>query len=184
VIELTDRAADLWVKRVGTLYRAPRRGGEAVSFEYHSDWLGDKARFSLEPALVLASVIDARGHLSIAKFPKQTDEYSIERWEAIALRLAMLAGIRTPVHELLEVGGQPVLLSRRFDREEAARVPFLSALSMLGLQDGHRGSYPELVDVLVRYGAQAHADAHELYRRMVFNVLISNVDDHLRNHGF
>jgi len=63
-------------------------------------------------------------------------------------------------------------------------VPFLSALSTLGLKDGQRGSYPELVDVLTLHGAAASHDAHELYRRMVFNVLISNVDDHLRNHGF
>src|SRR5262249_51463311 len=65
-----------------------------------------------------------------------------------------------------------------------ARVPFLSALSMLGFKDGQRGSYPELVDSLTSHGAQASADAHELYRRMILNVLISNVDDHLRNHGF
>jgi serine/threonine-protein kinase HipA len=57
-------------------------------------------------------------------------------------------------------------------------------LSMLGLRDGERGSYPELVDVLTQHGAQAKQDAIELYRRMVFNVLVSNVDDHLRNHGF
>jgi serine/threonine-protein kinase HipA len=55
---------------------------------------------------------------------------------------------------------------------------------MLGLKDGERGSYPELVDALAQYGARAREDARELYRRMVLNVLISNVDDHLRNHGF
>lgn len=64
------------------------------------------------------------------------------------------------------------------------RVPFLSALSMMGLADGARGSYPELVDLLTQYGAQARGDAKALFRRMAFNVLISNVDDHLRNHGF
>jgi len=303
-----DFAAGL--KRVGTLHRGPRRGGEAVSFEYHASWLGDSARFSLEPALTLgrgafapaaglplfgsigdsapdtwgrrlmqraerrraaraghavrtlletdyllgvsdisrlgalrfrrageteflspatdgvpslielgrllrvtqrilrdeetdedlqlifapgsslggarpkASVSDQQGRLCIAKFPKETDEYSLETWEAVALRLASQAGIRTPEHELIRVAEQPVLLSRRFDRDGAARIPFLSALSMLGLKDGARGSYPELVDVLSEHGAQAQVDAHELYRRMTFNVLISNVDDHLRNHGF
>jgi serine/threonine-protein kinase HipA len=120
----------------------------------------------------------------IAKFPKESDEYSIERWEAVALRLAGLAGIRIPEHELISVVDKPVLLSRRFDRQGGTRVPFLSALSMLGFTDGEHGSYPELVDALTEHGAQALADAHELYRRMVFNVLISNVDDHLRNHGF
>ena len=64
------------------------------------------------------------------------------------------------------------------------RIPFLSAMAMTGSKDGERGSYPEIVDALARHGAQAKADALELYRRVAFNVLISNVDDHLRNHGF
>lgn len=298
------------LKRVGTLHRHARRGGEAISFEYHTDWLADPARFSLEPALALgrgafapadhqlifgsigdsapdawgrrlmqraerrrserdgraphtlqeldyllgvsdvsrlgslrfrnageetfqspnvsgvpklvdlgrllgvterilrgeetdedlqmifapgsslggarpkASVVDQHGRLSIAKFPKEIDEYSIERWEFVALTLAKRAGVRTPVNELLSVVGRPVLLSRRFDRTDATRIPFVSALSMLTLTDGERASYPELVDVLTGHGAQAREDAHELYRRMVLNVLISNDDDHLRNHGF
>lgn len=91
--------------------------------------------------------LDRLGRLSIAKFPKETDEYSVETWEAVALRLATQAGIRTPEHELIRVADRPVLLSRRFDRNLTARIPFLSALSMLGLKDGARGSYPELVDV-------------------------------------
>lgn len=297
-------------RRVGTLHRHARRGGEAVTFEYHADWLADPARFSLEPALALGrgafvpadrqaifgsigdsapdtwgrrlmqraerrraerdgraphtlqeldyllgvsdvsrlgalrfrnaaeeafqspaaggvpklvdlgrllgvterilreeetdedlqmifapgsslggarpkvSVIDQHGRLSIAKFPKETDEYSIELWEFVALTLAKQAGIRTPVNELLSVAGRPVLLSRRFDRTDATRIPFLSGLSMLTLKDGQGASYPELVDVLTEHGAQAREDARELYRRMVLNVLISNDDDHLRNHGF
>jgi serine/threonine-protein kinase HipA len=298
------------LKRVGTLHRHSRRGREAISFEYHTAWLEDAARFSLEPALSLGrgafvpadglpifgsigdsapdtwgrrlmqraerrraeregravrtlqevdyllgvsdvsrlgalrfrnfgeevfqsptsvgvpslvdlglllqiterilrdedtdedlqvifapgsslggarpktSVIDQHGHLSIAKFPKENDEYSIELWESVALILAKGAGIRTPDHELIRVADRPVMLSRRFDRTPATRVPFLSALSMLGLKDGERGSYPELVDGLTLHGAQASGDARELYRRMILNVLISNVDDHLRNHGF
>ena len=76
------------------------------------------------------------------------------------------------------------MLSRRFDRSDQSRIPFLSALSMLGLKDGEHGSYPELVDALTAHGARASEDARELYQRMVLNVMISNVDDHLRNHGF
>lgn len=139
---------------------------------------------SLGGARPKASVIDQHGHLSIAKFPKETDEYSIETWEEVALRLADRAGIATPRHELVQVAGKAVLLSRRFDRVEGARIPFLSAMSMTGSTDGERGSYPEIVDVLARHGAEAKADASALYRRVVFNVLVSNVDDHLRNHGF
>src|ERR1700761_6343524 len=139
---------------------------------------------SLGGARPKASVIDQHGHLSIAKFPKETDDYSMETWEEIALRLAAQAGIATPQHELIDVAGKAVLLSRRFDRNGAIRIPFLSAMAMMGARDGERGSYPEIVDALAQYGAQGKTDAHALYRRVVFNVLISNVDDHLRNHGF
>lgn len=139
---------------------------------------------SLGGARPKASVIDQHGQLSIAKFPKEADDYCVELWESVALRLAARAGIRVPDSKLMDVAGKPVLLSRRFDRSATARIPFLSALSMMGLKDGDRASYPELVDVLTRHGADARAGASELYRRMAFNVLISNVDDHLRNHGF
>jgi serine/threonine-protein kinase HipA len=139
---------------------------------------------SLGGARPKASVIDQHGHLSIAKFPKEADDYSIETWEEVALRLAERAGIPTPHHELLKVADKSVLLSRRFDREGATRIPFLSAMSMTSSRDGERGSYPEVVDALTRHGAKARADSAQLYRRVVFNVLVSNVDDHLRNHGF
>ena len=139
---------------------------------------------SLGGARPKVSVIDQHGRLSIAKFPKETDDYGMETWEEIALRLAERAGINTPSHELLQVGGRAVLLSRRFDRDGAIRIPFLSAMAMTGSKDGEHGSYPEIVDVLAQHGAQAKTDAQALYRRVAFNVLISNVDDHLRNHGF
>lgn len=139
---------------------------------------------SLGGARPKASVADAQGALAIAKFPKDTDEYSVETWEHIALILAERAGIRVPRHELHRVGDKAVLLSWRFDREGGVRIPFLSAMSMLQAKDGDRASYPEIVDELSRNGANARADAAELFRRVVFNILISNVDDHLRNHGF
>ena len=139
---------------------------------------------SLGGARPKASFIDRHGHLSIAKFPKETDEYSLETWEEIALRLAGQADIETPLHELIDVAGKKVMLSRRFDRDGTVRIPFLSAMAMMGAKDGERGSYPEIVDALAEHGAKGKNDAHALYRRVVFNVLISNVDDHLRNHGF
>lgn len=105
----------------------------------------------------------------------------MESWEEIALRLAGRAGIATPRHELIDLAGKAVMLSRRFDREGAIRTPFLSTMATMG---GERGSSPEIVDALAKHGAQGKTDAHVLYRRVVFHVLISNVDDHLRNHGF
>jgi serine/threonine-protein kinase HipA len=139
---------------------------------------------SLGGARPKASVIDQHNQLSIAKFPKDNDPYNIEAWEEIAMRLASAAGIAVPPHRLVEVSGKTVMLSRRFDRINDVRIPFLSAMSMTGSKDGERGSYPEIVDSLVEQGAQGKEDSHSLYRRVVFNVLISNVDDHLRNHGF
>ena len=139
---------------------------------------------SLGGARPKASVLDQNGALSIAKFSKENDDYSLETWEEIALRLARLSGIQTPEHQLVKVAGRAIMLSRRFDRQGARRIPFLSAMAMTGSRDGQTGSYPELVDILSMQGARTKSDAIQLYRRVVFNVMISNVDDHLRNHGF
>jgi serine/threonine-protein kinase HipA len=140
---------------------------------------------SLGGARPKASVRDAHGRLSIAKFARSVDPYPVERWERVALRLAESAGIRVPRARVLELEGQPVLLVERFDRSGPLRVPFLSAMTMLGAIDGESGhSYPEIAEALRAHGSQSTIDRHELWRRMVFNVLIANTDDHLRNHGF
>jgi serine/threonine-protein kinase HipA len=83
-----------------------------------------------------------------------------------------------------KVGRKPVLIVDRFDRDGNRRVPFLSAMSMIGARDNETRSYLELADALRRHGAAPRKDLEELWRRIVFNVLISNTDDHLRNHGF
>jgi serine/threonine-protein kinase HipA len=154
--------------------------------DHHPAGFNRRIAFGFVPggARPKASVIDQHGNLAIAKFSKETDDYRIELWETVAMQLAKAAGIVVPVTELLQVADKPVLLSRRFDRDGAQRIPFLSGLSMMGLKDGQHGSYPELVDALTQFGARASDDAVELFRRMVLNILISNVDDHLRNHGF
>lgn len=85
-------------------------------------------------------MIDQHGNFSVVKFPKETDEYSMETWEEIALRLAERAGSTTPEHELLSIDGKAVLLSRRFDREGARRIPFLSAMAMTGSKDGDQAA--------------------------------------------
>lgn len=139
---------------------------------------------SLGGARPKASIHDRHGNLCIAKFPRDTDEYSIERWEQIALELAQAAGIETAQSRLLSVAGRDVLLSRRFDRRGAERVHFASALTLLGLRDGESASYPEIAEILQREGSRPRRDSEELFRRMVFNICIANVDDHLRNHGF
>ena len=120
----------------------------------------------------------------IAKFPHKGDVYSEVVWEALALRLARKSGITVPENRLESMGSKTALLLNRFDRKGRERIPYLSAMSMLGAHDGDRSSYLEFVDLLRRHGASPKEDMHELWRRIVFNILISNVDDHLRNHGF
>lgn len=139
---------------------------------------------SLGGARPKASVRDVDGHLLIAKFPHQGDEVNTVAWEALALALAERAGIAVPVRRMVAIGEKPVLLLRRFDREGGMRRPFLSAMSMLDARDNEVRSYLEFADVLRRHGASPKQDMHELWRRIVFSVLISNTDDHLRNHGF
>jgi len=98
--------------------------------------------------------------------------------------LAAKAGIAVPAARVETVAKKPVLLLRRFDRDGKRRIPFLSAMSMLGARDDETRSYLEIVDALRQHGAAPKEDMEALCRRLVFNILISNTDDHLRNHGF
>jgi serine/threonine-protein kinase HipA len=139
---------------------------------------------SLGGARPKASLRDRDGHLAIAKFPNKGDEVNTVLWEAVALRLAEKAGIPVPAWRLETVADRPVLLLRRFDREEGTRLPFLSAMSVLDAKDNEPRSYLEFVDILRQHGAAPKEDMHALWRRIVFSILISNTDDHLRNHGF
>jgi serine/threonine-protein kinase HipA len=128
-------------------------------------------------------VLDRDNRLLIAKFPHPGDETNEPAWEALALRLASSAGIRASTGRLETVVGRSVLLVSRFDRDGARRIPFLSAMSLLGAGDHESHSYLEIADALRQCSAAPHKDLVELWRRIVFSILISNVDDHLRNHG-
>jgi serine/threonine-protein kinase HipA len=140
---------------------------------------------SLGGARPKAHVLDADGQLSIAKFPSPVgDRWDVIRWEHAALTLAGQAGVTVPAHELHLIAGRPVLFLRRFDREQGTRIGYVSAMTMLGARDGAQGSYLEIAEVIEEHSPQASADLRELWRRIVFTVLISNTDDHLRNHGF
>jgi serine/threonine-protein kinase HipA len=139
---------------------------------------------SLGGARAKASVLDQHGELSIAKFPQADDPYPVMQWEAVALDLAHRAGIEVPTWRLEQVADRTALLLRRFDRVGDIRIPFLSAMSMLGAADNEDHSYLEIVDALRQFGSQPEQDCAQLWRRIVFNILISNTDDHLRNHGF
>ncbi len=142
---------------------------------------------SLGGARPKAVVEDERGHLCIAKFPSAQDRADVGAWEYVVHHLALAAGIEVPQAQTLDLGGHgSTLLLRRFDRTDTgARVPYASAMTLLGRRDGEPGaSYLDLAELLMRDGARAKADLVQLFRRAVFNVAVSNTDDHLRNHGF
>jgi serine/threonine-protein kinase HipA len=139
---------------------------------------------SLGGARPKASVRNKNGDLLIAKFPHKTDETNVVLWEALSLRLAGKVGIKVPSWSVGKISRKFVLVLERFDRLEKRRIPFLSAMSMLGAKDNETHSYLEVVDAIRQHGAGIDADLEELWRRIVFYILISNTDDHLRNLGF
>ncbi len=140
---------------------------------------------SLGGARPKAHVLDTQGQLGIAKFPApENDKWDVIRWEAAALTLARAAGLRVPQFRLHEIAGRPVLIVRRFDRYGGGRVGYVSAMTLLESKDGAAGSYVEIAETIEEHSPTASADLRELWRRIVFSRLISNTDDHLRNHGF
>jgi serine/threonine-protein kinase HipA len=144
-----------------------------------------KGGSSLGGARPKAHVLDQSGRLAIAKFPRPDgDDWDVTAWEAVALKLADDAGVTVADSELVDVGGRPVLVVDRFDRQRENRVGYVSAMTMLEAVDGEHRTYLDLVEVIEEESDRATADLHELWRRIAFSRLISNTDDHLRNHGF
>lgn len=169
------------------LMELPRLLAAADSVDNADD---DELRYLLAPGSSLggarpkASVMDTDGSLAIAKFPQKNDAGDTVTWESVALTLAQQAGISVHGWRRESVANRHVLLLSRFDRHGTRRIPFLSAISMIGARDMETRSYLEIADALRHYGARPQHDLAELWRRIVFTVLISNVDDHMRNHGF
>ena len=144
-----------------------------------------RAGSSLGGARPKAHVLDAAGHVSIAKFPSvNSDTWNVMAWEKVALDLARDAGVTVPDSQLIRIGDRNVLVIDRFDRRGAARVGYASAMTMLEASDGDLRSYLEIAEVIEERSTAAAADLRQLWRRIAFSILISNTDDHLRNHGF
>lgn len=127
--------------------------------------------------------------LWIAKFPAQNDDRDVGLWEQVMMRLAQAAGVTTTDSELQHFDtlkpGHHTFCIRRFDRAANRRVPFVSAMNFTGKTDGEAASYVDIVQALDDHGTYTvKNDLAQLYRRLVFNILTSNRDDHLRNHGF
>jgi serine/threonine-protein kinase HipA len=145
---------------------------------------------SLGGARPKASVIDDKEHLWIAKFPSSRDEKNAGAWEMVLHELAKACGIHVSEARLQKFSGKHhTFLSKRFDRTDAQkRIHFASAMTLLGLQDGadhvEGVGYLDLVGFIMQHSPEAKEDLEQLWRRMAFNILVSNTDDHLRNHGF
>ncbi len=140
---------------------------------------------SLGGARPKAHVVDADGRVAIAKFPSALhDSWNVMAWERVSLDLARDARINVPDSRLLRLGRRSILIVNRFDRDGARRIGYVSAMTMLEASDGDVGSYVEIAAVIEQVSPRAGDDLHELWRRIAFSILISNTDDHLRNHGF
>ncbi|MFI5004244.1 MAG: type II toxin-antitoxin system HipA family toxin [Solirubrobacterales bacterium] len=140
---------------------------------------------SLGGARPKAHVLDVDSRLAIAKFPSPAkDGWDVIRWEGVALRLAEEARITVPRRRLHTIAGRTVLIVDRFDRRGTERVGYVSAMTMLEAAAGEPGSYLDVADVIERHSPSAGEDLCQLWRRIAFSILISNTDDHLRNHGF
>jgi len=140
---------------------------------------------SLGGARPKAHVLNRDGKIAIAKFPSPANDlWDVIRWEAVALQLATRCGITVPSWNLHEIDGKAVLIVDRFDRESERRIAYASAMTMLEATDGDTASYVDISDVITSEGDRVSDDLHELWRRIALSILISNTDDHLRNHGF
>jgi serine/threonine-protein kinase HipA len=144
-----------------------------------------RAGSSLGGARPKAHVLDSSGRVAIAKFPSESsDTWNVMAWEKVALDLARNAKITVPDSRLIKVGDRNVLVVDRFDRRGETRIGYVSAMTMLEANDGDERSYLEIADVIEQRSRAAAAELRQLWRRVAFNILISNTDDHLRNHGF
>ena len=182
-------AAPPWTT-LRSLEEASRRF-EAEEDPFNDAWLNQllKPGSSLGGARPKANVQATDGSLWIAKFPSKNDEHNTGAWEKAAHDLAGLCGLRVPPSKLetFSKAGSTFLV-KRFDREGARRIHFSSAMTMLGKTDGASASdgssYLEIAEFIRSNGSQPKVDLLELWKRIVFNMAISNTDDHLRNHGF
>ena len=134
--------------------------------------------------LFRSSVLDADGRLMIAKFTAEADTVPVERVEVATLRLARAAGLNA-ASARLELGdtARPVALIRRFDRRGRERVGYFSAQSFIGAEPATAAYYTDIADALRTHAYDVNAELTELFRRILFTILVSNNDDHLRNHG-
>lgn len=184
-----ENAAPPWAT-LRTLEEASRQF-EKDENSLNEKWLNQllKPGSSLGGARPKATVEDAKGNLWIAKFPSKHDEFNSGAWEKVVHDLAKMCGLDVPESKIETFSKQgSTFLVKRFDRDGEKRIHFASAMTMLGKTDGSSAadgsSYLDLVSFIQSSGASPKKDLQELWKRVVFNMAVSNTDDHLRNHGF
>lgn len=129
--------------------------------------------------------VEGDGHFWIAKFTSAQDTKPVERAEVATLKLARMCGLRVADARLeLRDSDSPIALIRRFDRRGDTRIPYISARTALDWQSEEGGFYTDIADVIRQISSKPVEDLHELWRRIIFTILVSNKDDHLKNHGF
>jgi len=168
----------------------------SLAFEKNEDGMEEKwlkqllaPGSSLGGARPKASVSAPDGSLWIAKFPSKHDDTNVGAWEMVVHDLAMMCGLDVPEAKLENFSKTgSTFLIKRFDRDGEKRIHFASAMTLLGKNDGagaaDGSSYLDLVSLIRKYGAAPKKDLSELWKRIAFNMAVSNTDDHLRNHGF
>ena len=168
----------------------------SLAFEKNDDGMEEKwlkqlvaPGSSLGGARPKASVLAPDGSLWIAKFPSKHDETNVGAWEMVVHELAVLCNLNVPEARLENFSKTgSTFLTKRFDRVGDRRVHFASAMTLLGKNDGANASdgsgYSDIANIIRRNGMMPKRDLLELWRRIVFNMAVSNTDDHLRNHGF
>ena len=165
---------------------------ESASIAFENEDLKEKYEILLSPGSSLggarpkANVVDENGNIYIAKFPSKNDEYDMGKLEKKVYDLAKLCGLNVVDSKLYSFSKYgSTFLVKRFDREKTKRIHFESAMTLLGKNDGDDGtSYLELASFIKSYGINIKDNLLELFKRIAFNILVKNTDDHLRNHGF
>lgn len=144
---------------------------------------------SLGGARPKANIADDRGHLWIAKFPSKGDTIDKAAWEYLAYQLALQCGVEMAESRIEKIAGKShTFFSKRFDRVKGERIHFASAMTMTGNNEDtikdNPASYLDMAEFIQYHGARNKKDLQQLWKRLVFNIAVSNTDDHLRNHGF
>lgn len=144
---------------------------------------------SLGGARPKATIVDTNGLLWIAKFPSKNDEVDSGAWEKVVHDLARMCGLNVPESKLEKFSKLgSTFLVKRFDRDGEKRIHFASAMTLLGKTDGASAedgsSYLDIAGFIKANGANPKSDLIELWKRIIFNMAVTNTDDHLRNHAF